>query len=193
MSERLISILLVGFAVSFLMVILFWRTFRKIFGLGNPAHSASRLKYDRLKGIHFSYRVILVAFAGISTLYFVFPATQSWFHTINWLNNDWVNLVGCILLMIAFFLVIRTQIRLDQTIHEYYVDSTLPANAEMVPKTEDHLLRSILLVFTGMFVVVSTWATAVLLLMSYVVYYVRSTNRKYKIKTPVTAKQLLYL
>jgi hypothetical protein len=193
MNEKLLSILLIGFSVLFLFIILGWSSFKKIFRLDNPDYGKARFQYNRLRGIHVSYRLILIAFAIISLIYFLYPKSQEWFGPIQWLNNDYVNITGLVVLVLAFVLVISNQLKLDKNLHRYYFDPSQQSDSSLVPKTESNLLKSILLVYVGLFVVVSTIATAVLLLIALIVYYLRSSNRKYRIRTPISSKQQPYL
>lgn len=189
MSEKLLSIFLISFAILFLLIILGWATFKMIFSFNNPDHTRASLQYNRLKGVHILYRIILIAFAVVSMLYFIYPKSQDWLGPIHWLNNDYINITGLIVLLIAFILVIYNQFLLDKSLHNYYIDVSKQSVSSLVPKTERNLLKSILLVYVGLFIVVSTVATGILLLVSFVVYYLRSSNRQYRIKTPLPSKQ----
>ncbi len=193
MSDRLVSVLLIGFAILFLFVVLAWIPLRRMFGIHHPEYTKTLHKYNRLSGIHISFRIILVAFAIVSFVYFVYPQTQSWFVPIHWLNNDYVNATGFVILFIAFILVVLNQLKLDKSLHDYYFDPLKQSDSSLVPKTESNLLKSILLVFVGLFVVVSTIATGMLLIVALIVYYLRSSNRKYRVRTPLASKQQPYL
>jgi hypothetical protein len=185
MSERTMSILLIVFTAIFLFIILGWGMFKSLIGLNNPHYSLARSKYDRLTGIHIYYRVILVLFIIVSSAYFLIPESKAYFLPIEWLNNDYINVLGFVILLFAFIRIIIFQAKLDKSLHLYYFNSSDQANSELVPKTERNLLKSILFVYLGMFVVVSTIATFILLLISIMIYYKRSSNRNYKIKTPM--------
>jgi hypothetical protein len=185
MNDQVMSILLIGFAAVFLFIILQWRMFKSLFGFNDPQYSLARSKYDRLKGIHISYRLILILFIFISCSYLIIPQSKKWFYPITWLDNNYVNSIGFIILFIAFVLVLYAQLKLDKSLHLYYFNTSGEGNSQLVPKTEKNLLKSILLVYLGMFIVVSTIATAILLLASVIVYYQRSSSRKYRIKSPL--------
>jgi len=185
MSDRLLSILLIGFSALFLFIILWWTAFKKIFHLSDPTYNAARIQYDRLKGINIYYRLILVAFTVISFIYFYYPKSHDWFLAIPWLNNDYVNITGFVILLVAFVLVISNQIKLDKSLHLFYFDPALQNDSRLVPNTEKNLLKSILLVYVGLFTVVSTVATAILIVIAIFIYYLRSSNRQYRIKTPL--------
>ena len=185
MSERLLSILLIGFTVLFLFIILGWRSFKAIFRLSDPSYSIARLQYDRLKGINIYYRLILVLFTATSFVYFYYPQSHDWLIPIHLLNNDYVNATGFAILLVAFILVIANQLKLDKNLHLYYFDPALQNDSRLVPETEKNLLKSILLVYVGLFTVLSTVATAILIVIAIFVYYLRSSNRQYRIKTPL--------
>jgi hypothetical protein len=185
MTESTTSVLLIVFAAFFLFIILAWGMFKSLVGLNNPQYSLARNKYDRLKGIHIYYRIILILFIIASSAYLLIPKSKDLLLPIEWLNNDYINATGFCILLLAFVSVFIFQAKLDKSLHLYYFNSSDQANSEIVPQTERNLLKSILLVYFGMFVVVSTVATFVLLLFSILIYYKRSSNRKYRIKTPV--------
>lgn len=183
MSERLQSIFLVGLAGLFLFVITGWGTFKRTFGLNNSKYAAARQQYDRLKRINIGYRVILVAFIILSVIYFYFPLGQKLLIPIQWLNNDYVNITGIVILVFAFVLVLFHQLKLDKNLPHYYLDPEEQNTGRLVPQTEQNLLKSILLVYVGLFTVVSTVATAILLVTAFIIYYFRSANRQYRIPT----------
>lgn len=183
MSDTLLSVFLIFFAGILLFIILWWRAFKRLLGFENPQYTLARKKYDRLKRIHLAYRILLVMFIACSVIYLLFPKSQKYFYPINWLNNDYINFLGLLILLVAFILIFSIQFKLDKNLHLYYFNPSEKSNAALVPKTESNLLKSILLVYVGMFVVVSTIVTAALLAASLLVYYIRSSTRKYKIKS----------
>jgi len=185
LSDQLISIFLTGLSALFLMIILFWGIFKRIFGIGNSDYNVSRNRYDRLRGIHMFFRILLIAFILVSFAYYYLPASKQYLYPIKWLNNNYINMIGFIMLILAFVLVLINQVKLDKTLHHFYLESKGQSDATLVPKTEDRLLQSILLVYTGMFIVVSTLATFLLLAAALLFYYLRSSDRRFKVKTPL--------
>jgi hypothetical protein len=186
MSERLLSVLLIGFATLFLWIILGWATFSSFFGITDLQHSLARSKYDRLKKIHIAYKIILILFVAVDYTAFFFPSLNKYYYPISLLNNDSINIIGLVILLLALLYILYAQRRLDKELHHYYYESEEKNMNLSVPSAENHLLTGILLMFVGMFVIISTIVTALLVVSAFIVFYIRLSNRNYKVKTPLT-------
>jgi hypothetical protein len=178
MSDTVMSVLLICISGILLFAILGWGILRSIIGKQKNAHP-----HIRLKGIHNFYKLVLLLFIATGCLFLLIPSSRKYIGPIHWLDNDLVNGTGFIILAIAFFLIIRAQRRLDRHIHLYYQGISEQGNSKIVPDTENHLLGYILLVYAGMFIVVSTIATGILLLIALIGWYARFSSRKYKTLT----------
>lgn len=178
MSETLMSVLLIGISGILLFAILGWEMVTYLTG-----KTPSSVKYRRLKHIHNFYKLVLLLFIVSSCGYLLLPALRPYFGPLHLLDNDYVNGAGFIILTLAFILIIRAQKRLDREFHLYYADTSSQAKTRLVPNTENHLLGYILLVYAGMFIVVSTIANLLLLAIALIGWYIRYNNRKYKTPT----------
>lgn len=175
MSDTLMSVLLIGISGVLLFAILGW----------DFVNHSSRNKFYRLKGIHNFYKAILILFVASSCSYLLLPSFRKYFGSMELLNNDYVNATGFVILTLAFILIIKAQKRLDKQLHMYYSNMPQQGNSKIVPDTENHLLGYVLLVYVGMFIVVSTFVTAALLVIALIGWYFRYTNRKYKTPTQI--------
>jgi len=182
MSETSQSILLIGISGVLLFTILGWGVIRLITTSRHNGHT-SLYKAHRLKSINSFYRLILILFVVSSWAYLGIPSWRKYFMLLDVLDNHYVNTTGFIILVTAFILIILLQRRLDNQLHLFYSDSSYVASSKTVPQTENYLLGCILLVYIGMFVVVSTVVNLILLLIALVGWYMRYTNRQYKAPT----------
>lgn len=180
MSDVVMSVLLIGISGVLLFAIMGWELVRKLAGSDHSKTLPALKGQPRLRSIQNFYKLVLLLFIAIGWLFFLLPSSQKYFGPIYWLDNDYVNATGFIILCIAFILIIRAQRRLDNQLHLYYFDVSQQGNSKTVPSTENHLLGYILLVYAGMFIVVSTLATGTLLIIALVRWYFRLASRKYK-------------
>lgn len=186
MSDAFMSVLLIGISGILLFAIMGWEFVRRLTG-NAYLHKHPHLKgQPRLRSIQNFYKLVLLLFIAVGCIFFLVPSTQKYFGPIHWLDNDYINATGLVILTIAFILIIRAQKRLDKQVHLYYPDISQQGNSKVVPNTENHLLGYILLVYVGMFIVVSTISTAILLIIALVRWYFRLASRKYRTPSQYT-------
>ena len=184
MSDTTMSVLLIGISGILLSAILGWDLVKRITGINSHSRPKNN-SLQRLKGIHNFYKIVLVLFIISSCGYLLMPELRVYAGPLQLLDTDYINITGFIVLVIAFILIIKTQLKLDRQFYLYYSDPGQQANSRIVPDTEKQLLGNILLVYAGMFIVVSTIVNVVLLIIALFGWYSHNANRKFKTPTQV--------
>jgi hypothetical protein len=177
MTETILKISLPGFALVFLIVILFWNSFKK-FGIIDKILVNERHYYNRLKRLHYIYLIIMIIFFLMIFLYSFFSDAYNLFLPIDALDHPVINSMGFIILKFALAWVIISQIKLDSRIYKYSLDVENLSLMEMIFKAEKNLIRGLLIMFAGVVTTISN-IIGIFLCMLALFYYLFS-NRKSK-------------
>ncbi|HEV8283615.1 MAG TPA: hypothetical protein VGQ09_04855 [Chitinophagaceae bacterium] len=177
MTENVLKISLPGFALVFLLVILYWNSFKK-FGIIDKIEFNERHYYNRLKRLHSIYLIIMIIFFLMIFLYSFFTEIYSLFLPIDALDHPIINGIGFILLKFALGWVIITQIKLDNRIYRYSLDVNNLSLMAMVFKAEKNLIKGLLIMFAGVVITISNLIGIFLCLLALLYYFF--SNRKLK-------------
>lgn len=166
MNYEQLRTFLPAFITVFIMALTLWTcmTKRKNGRIIGPSIK-HRKEFKKIKRIETTFKILLAVFSGIIILYSLFPEYYKAFvGPIEALDHPFVNNMGVLILKISLASLVVAQLNIDRTIFKINQGLDEWHYLKLLSYSEKILLFSLLMMFIGVFVTISSLLSVVLCL-----------------------------
>lgn len=162
---------LLGFALTAIVLLVFWKLFRKLVPVGKGPFLISRpLLYHRMKRVSTVYKIILGIFVAMTMIYSFWPRMYYIFLPLDQFNIPAINFSGLLILKIAIVWIVIAQIHIDKELYKYSRDLNDLGSMELVRYSEKMLHQGILILFMGFFTTITNIIGLLMVLIGILAY-----------------------
>ncbi|WP_258097326.1 hypothetical protein [Marinoscillum pacificum] len=155
MIDPMLQMYLMANVFVVVVILLFWRVFRRVISISSSKHVDEKMGYQRVKRIRSVYWVIFFLFVFMVVVYSVLPDLYFLFFPLDLFHHPLINGIGILIIKLAIVVIIVAQLHIDKELFKYSRNIESLAVMELVYYSERMLLVGMLFFFLGVAITIT--------------------------------------